>query len=78
MPSLRARIFQQAKTSTMTTMDQAGLARIKVFVPPLDLQVEFERRLVKLENLSLHIYKNKSLDEMVFSSISQKAFSGQL
>ncbi|MBF8645315.1 restriction endonuclease subunit S [Pseudomonas pudica] len=78
MPSVRARIFQQAKTSTMTTIDQAGLSRIKVFVPPLDLQEEFERRLIKVESLYSHLYKNKSLDELVFSSISQKAFSGQL
>jgi len=78
MPSIRARIFQQAKTSTMTTIDQAGLSRIKVFVPPLDLQEEFERRLVKVESFYSHLYKNKSLDELAFSSISQKAFSGQL
>lgn len=78
MPSIRARFFQQAKTSTMTTVDQAGLSRIKVFVPPLDLQEEFERRLVKIESLYLHLYKNESLDELAFSSISQKAFSGQL
>jgi len=78
MPGIRARIFQQAKTSTMTTIDQAGLSRIKVFVPPLDLQEEFERRLLKVESLYSHLYKNKSLDELAFSSISQKAFSGQL
>ncbi|WP_434457139.1 restriction endonuclease subunit S [Stutzerimonas urumqiensis] len=78
MPSVRARIFQQAKTSTMTTIDQAGLSRIKVFVPPLDLQEEFERKLIKVESLYSRLYKNKSLDELVFSSTSQKAFSGQL
>jgi type I restriction enzyme, S subunit len=78
MPSVRARIFQQAKTSTMTTIDQAGLSRIKVFVPPLDLQEEFERKLIKVECLYSRLYKNKSLDELVFSSTSQKAFSGQL
>jgi type I restriction enzyme S subunit len=78
MPSIRARIFQQAKTSTMTTIDQAGLSRIRVTVPPLDLQEEFQRRLLNVEGLYSHLYKSKSLDELAFSSISQKAFQDGL
>ncbi|WP_445354270.1 restriction endonuclease subunit S [Microbulbifer sp. EKSA008] len=78
MPNVRKRVFQQSKTVTMTTIDQDGLSKVKVILPPKALQDKFGKICRKLD---VHTIKSSELNAVsgdLFSSLSQKAFSGKL
>ena len=68
--------FLHGQTRTRITMGQ--LARIKIPVPPLELQKKFSTIVTKAEALKEE-YK-KSLVELgnLYGSLSQKAFKGEL
>ena len=76
-PGIRKRVFAQAKTVTMTTIDQEGLGKVKVIVPEKGLQDKFEKIYRKTAD---SIKKSDRQQEAInlFNSLSQKAFSGEL
>jgi len=77
LPGIRARVFSQAKTVTMTTIDQDGIGKVKVIVPEKALQDRFEVLFRKTINYINRTKGNNDLDAL-FMSLSQKAFSGVL
>jgi type I restriction enzyme S subunit len=76
-PGIRMRCFAQAKTVTMTTINQEGLGKVEVVVPNKALQDRFEiiyRKSIKVLNL---LNENQNTN-FLFNSLSQKAFAGEL
>jgi type I restriction enzyme S subunit len=73
-PSSRLNIKKQAKTVTMTTIDQEGLLRTRILIPPMDKQRQFSSFLVKLNQLldksNMLITKNMKLS----ASLQSQAF----
>lgn len=77
-PSQREQLINAANTATITNISQDGLSEIKVIVPPIQLQNDF----IKIQNkVKQNLAKNKKLEyenKSLFSSLSQKAFRGEL
>jgi type I restriction enzyme S subunit len=78
MPSQRQRLFQQAKTVTMTTIDQEGLLRINIPLPPLAIQEQFACRTHAVESLRTKETPSLSQFNALFASLQQRAFAGAL
>ena len=76
--NLRKRMFQQAKTVTMTTIDQDGLSNVRVMVPPIDEQNQFANFFIALNDRVQK--KDDSLKgaDNLFESLTQSAFRGEL
>jgi len=70
-------IAQHRKTSAgQHTINQQGLSKVTIPVPPLDLQEKFERRVRKITKLS-YKFINSTLElETLFNSLLQRAFIG--
>ncbi|PUB78698.1 MAG: restriction endonuclease subunit S [gamma proteobacterium symbiont of Ctena orbiculata] len=78
MKNMRLHVIAQSKTVTMTTMDQDGISRIEVILPPKSLQDKFEQI---LRSIVVHKRKSASLfweANNAFLSTSQRAFLGDL
>jgi type I restriction enzyme S subunit len=78
MPSQRLKLFKHAKTVTMTTIDQDGLLRVDLPVPPLHLQKQFEERLDAIERLKAVYAKSQIELDTLFDSLQFRAFRGEL
>jgi type I restriction enzyme S subunit len=78
MPNQRQKLFKHAKTVTMSTIDQDGLLRLELPIPPLALQREFSKRLRAIEDVK--ISHGRSLVELdtLFASLQHRAFRGEL
>lgn len=76
-PGIRLRVFAQAKTVTMTTIDQDGIGKVKVIVPEKALQDRFECIYIKTMKYIKKLKANKDID-ILFKSLSQKAFASEL
>lgn len=78
MPNQRQKLFKHAKTVTMSTIDQDGLLRLDLPVPPLHLQKQFDGQLEALEGLKVkHANALAELDAL-FASLQHRAFRGEL
>jgi type I restriction enzyme, S subunit len=78
MPNQRQKLFKHAKTVTMSTIDQDGLLRLDLPVPPLHLQKQFAGQLEALEGLKVkHVNALAELDAL-FASLQHRAFRGEL
>jgi type I restriction enzyme S subunit len=78
MPSQRLRLLQQSKTVTMTTIDQEGLLRINIPLPPIAIQHQFACRMRALEGLrSKQILSSRHCDSL-FAALQHRAFTGAL
>lgn len=78
MPSQRLKLFKHAKTVTMTTIDQDGLLRVDLPVPPLQLQKLFADKLNAIERLKV-IQTNVLVElDTLCDSLQHHAFRGEL
>jgi type I restriction enzyme S subunit len=77
LPGIRRRVFAQAKTVTMTTIDQEGLGKVKVIIPNKELQDKFEKIHRKTIGFVKRFDQQHEADNL-FNALSQKAFSGKI
>lgn len=78
MKNMRRHVIAQSKTVTMTTIDQDGISRIEIIVPPKDKQDKFSeifRNVITQKHI--HIRFNDEANH-AFSSLNQRAFQGGL
>ncbi|NEO11080.1 MULTISPECIES: restriction endonuclease subunit S [unclassified Moorena] len=78
-PQARAAfVFPFVTQSTISGINQAGLKKIKVIVPPIDLQLKYKQIYQKTTS-SISNYKNNfDRTDNLFNSLLQKAFRGEL
>ena len=74
-PSSRLNIKKNAKTVTMTTIDQDGLLRTKIILPPLDLQKEFSKKLKKIIDIKRNLLEISLIDSQLSKSLQNQAFT---
>jgi type I restriction enzyme S subunit len=73
------KIIQNASTNSMKGMISKGkLEEVKLFLPPLDLQRQFEDILDKQTRIVERMNSSNKSDHELFNSLSQKAFTGEL
>jgi type I restriction enzyme S subunit len=73
------KIIQNASTNSMKGMISKGkLEEVKLFLPPLDLQRQFEDVLDKQTRIVERMNSSNKSDHELFNSLSQKAFAGEL
>ncbi len=77
-PAARQNIKKQAKTVTMTTIDQDGLLRTKIILPPLTLQNKFADIFQKIVGLKITNMRQLERAKLLFASLQHQAFAGQL
>ena len=78
IPSQRLRLFRFAKTVTMSTIDQEGIKNVEVPVPPLTLQKAFVGRLHAIQRCGAQMFDSTGPLDILFASLQQRAFSGEL
>lgn len=74
----RKQIMKNSKTATMTTINQEGILKCELLVPPLKLQQEFTNIITHLHNEKNLLKESFNLLQTNFNSIMQKAFRGEL
>ncbi|MCU8080507.1 restriction endonuclease subunit S [Shewanella sp. SM103] len=73
------KIIQNASTNSMKGMISKGkLEEVKLFLPPLDLQRQFEDILDKQTRTVERMNSSNESEHELFNSLSQKAFAGEL
>lgn len=73
-----ANFNQYAGRAAQPLISGSRIYPVKAIVPPLTKQEEFSDAKKKLHGLLVKLNKSVDMNEELFSSISQKAFSGQL
>jgi type I restriction enzyme S subunit len=74
----RNKIMKSAKTSTMTTISQEGITDIEIPIPALNIQLQFRDKVKIFEKLKTQSVKTHNDTEELFSTILNKAFTGEL
>jgi len=78
MPNQRQKLFKHAKTVTMSTIDQDGLLRLDLPIPPLNLQKQFAGQLDAIEELKTKHANALAELNALFASLQHRAFRGEL
>lgn len=78
MPNMRRHVIAQSKTVTMTTIDQDGISRIEIIVPPKNKQDQFEQIHRNVLTLRRGYNEFSGCAEDNFRAIAQQAFTGVL
>jgi len=73
-PASRENIKKNAKTVTMTTIDQDGLLRTKLFLPPIDLQKKFREIFSNIIQQKVLLSKGLQVDGCLAGSLQSQAF----
>jgi type I restriction enzyme, S subunit len=63
---------------SMPNISKANLRNIQIPLPPLDLQNRFSDIVIKVETLKAHYAKSLTNLEVLYGTLSQKAFKGEL
>ncbi|WP_313115065.1 restriction endonuclease subunit S [Aequorivita sediminis] len=69
---------QHNKTVTIPSLTKATLLKIKIPIPPLDIQNKFDERVLAIETQKALAQKSLGKSEELFNSLLQKAFKGEL
>lgn len=79
-PEVRKRVQRLAGGSagSMPNISKAKLATVRIPRPPYEVQLEFDRRLDKLDMLMLEVEKNGYALDFLCSSLQSRAFRGEL
>ncbi|WP_017446218.1 restriction endonuclease subunit S [Gayadomonas joobiniege] len=76
--SQRRKLIDASNTATITNINQEGLSKIKVVLPPIEKQLQFLKVVKKINEFDcLALGSTNKLQEN-FHSLSQKAFAGEL
>jgi type I restriction enzyme, S subunit len=70
LPEIRAEARRLSKTSTMTTIDQAGILAIAVPLPPLHIQEQFAQDFALFQHLSTRRRKSNHAIGLVTASLA--------
>ncbi|MBW4511081.1 MAG: restriction endonuclease subunit S [Scytonematopsis contorta HA4267-MV1] len=74
----KAFVFPNVTKSTISGINQAGLHRIPIFLPPLSIQMNYRKIYEKVKLLVLRHEKTLEQSDNLFNSLLQRAFSGEL
>lgn len=78
-PYGQSEISKQIKTSAgQHTINQGGLEKLNLIVPPVTLQTQFAERVAIIEEQKAVAQKSLEKSEELFNSLLQKAFKGEL
>jgi type I restriction enzyme S subunit len=75
----QSEIAKQIKTSAgQHTINQGGLEKLNLIIPPIELQNQFAERVTLIEEQKAIAQKSLEKSESLFNSLLQKAFKGEL
>ncbi|MEF1167562.1 restriction endonuclease subunit S [Vibrio campbellii] len=76
--ALQAIMKKEANSSGQPNLFQNQIKQLKVLVPPLELQAKYKRFLDHYKEKKASLISGNEQQALLFKSLSQKAFSGQL
>ena len=68
----------RARTSTQSALYLKEIERLKVFIPPLENQIEFRNLHSRIQIQKTRIINSLEESENLFKSLLQRAFKGEL
>lgn len=71
-------VFPHVTRSTISGINQAGLQRVQVLVPPISIQKDYRRLYERVKSLGSSHEGNMELLDNLFNSLLQRAFRGEL
>jgi type I restriction enzyme, S subunit len=74
----KAFVFPHVTKSTISGINQAGLQRVKVLLPPIVIQTRYRKVYEKVTSLVLQYQKNLEQSENLFNTLLHRAFTGEL
>jgi type I restriction enzyme S subunit len=74
-PASRLNIKKNSKTVTMTTIDQDGILRSEIILPPLILQKEFARKFQEISLLKSKFSSICNIDKKLIASLQHQSFA---
>ncbi len=74
----KAFVFPHVTKSTISGINQAGLQRVKVLLPPIFIQTRYRKLYEKVTSLVSHYQKNLEQSENLFNTLLHRAFTGEL
>ena len=78
-PYGKREVFKRVKTSAgQHTINQGGLEKLNLIVPPIDLQNQFANRVKAIEEQKAQAQASLAQAEDLFNSLLQRAFKGEL
>jgi len=77
-PTARQYLSQTAKGAIMSGLNMEIIKGMPIFLPPLDLQEEFTRRMVSVEKLKTSHRASLTELDALFASLQHRAFRGEL
>ncbi|WKZ61249.1 MAG: restriction endonuclease subunit S [Cyclobacteriaceae bacterium] len=78
IPVFRAVMLQGGKGANIQNLNQKTLERLKIPMPSIELQNQFEQIVEKTEALKTQYQQSLQELENLYGSLSQKAFKGEL
>jgi type I restriction enzyme S subunit len=78
VPIFRASMLQGGKGANIQNISQQTLEKLKIIVPPIELQTQFAQIVEKTEALKTQYQQSLQELENLYGSLSQKAFRGEL
>ncbi|MDM9636710.1 restriction endonuclease subunit S [Acinetobacter nosocomialis] len=76
--SFKQTIFDAGQGANIQNINQQLLSQLKIPVPPKDLQEKWAEILLSLEDQKQRLYKQLDIQNQLFSSLQNQAFSGTL
>ena len=76
--SFKQTIFDGGQGANIQNINQQLLARLKIPIPPKDLQEKWSKILLSIEDQKQKLYKQLDIQNQLFSSLQNQAFSGNL
>lgn len=77
-PAMKARMIRSAHSSSQANLFQGPIRELDIFIPPLDLQREFARRVAAVEKLKTAQCAALAELDALFASLQHRAFRGEL
>ncbi|WP_066424929.1 restriction endonuclease subunit S [Anabaena sp. 4-3] len=78
-PQVRsAFVFPHVTKSTISGINQAGLQRVQILVPPISIQINYRKLYEKVTSFRNVYERDLNIAETFFNSLLQKAFRGEL
>ena len=71
-------MIKMASSTTVPYMNKSVCNSIPIFIPPYELQLKFKALYEKAVTFKSRLYDFDKQHDVLFCSLSQKAFSGQL
>lgn len=78
VPTFRNSMLSGGKGANIQNISQQTLEKLKIPIPPIELQTQFARIVEKTEALKIQYQQSLKELENLYGSLSQKAFRGEL